>query len=57
MTKRHASPQTSPQTIDLRPVNTHKHYHAHIYFDGRSLGLARDLCQSAKSGETHVPQV
>jgi len=28
-----------------RPVNSHRAYHAHIYFDDKSRGMARDLCQ------------
>ena len=34
------------------PRNTHSHYHAHVYFDERSVGEARALCEqvAAKFG-------
>lgn len=28
-----------------RPVNSHKAYHAHIYFDEKSKAMAKELCQ------------
>ena len=34
-------------TEDKRPVNLHKAYHAHVYFDEGSKLLAKDLCQEA----------
>lgn len=30
-----------------RPVNTHKAYHAHVYFNGDTLGAASTLCGQA----------
>lgn len=30
-----------------RPINIHKAYHAHVYFDESTLALAKDLCQLA----------
>lgn len=30
-----------------RPINIHKAYHAHVYFDADSLSLATSLCQQA----------
>ena len=30
-----------------RPVNVHKGYHAHVYFDGETLEFASSLCQQA----------
>lgn len=30
-----------------RPVNLHKAYHAHVYFDKNTLEQATDLCQTA----------
>ena len=32
-----------------RPVNIHKAYHAHVYFDSETLDFASDLCQQAGS--------
>ena len=29
------------------PRNTHSHYHAHVYFDARSVEQARALCEQA----------
>ena len=29
------------------PRNTHSHYHAHVYFDERSVEQARTLCEQA----------
>jgi len=33
-----------------RPINSHKAYHAHVYFDESTLAFATSLCQRA--GET-----
>lgn len=30
-----------------RPVNSHKAYHAHVYFDAETLAFATALCQQA----------
>ena len=30
-----------------RPENVHEHYHAHVYFDERTVEQARALCQQA----------
>jgi DOPA 4,5-dioxygenase len=30
-----------------RPINVHKAYHAHVYFDQASLAFAEDLCEKA----------
>ncbi|MFT6140487.1 MAG: DOPA 4,5-dioxygenase [Psychromonas sp.] len=30
-----------------RPINIHKYYHAHIYFDPQTLTFATSLCQQA----------
>jgi aromatic ring-cleaving dioxygenase len=30
-----------------RPVNVHKAYHAHVYFDASSVDQARSLCEEA----------
>ena len=30
-----------------RPVNIHKGYHAHVYFDSQTLDFATELCQTA----------
>ena len=38
-----------------RPVNLHKAYHAHVYFDEKSKEIAHPLCQQA--GEKFVLQV
>jgi len=29
------------------PVNIHKHYHAHVYFDSQTLQFAGNLCEQA----------
>lgn len=34
-------------TEPKRPVNSHKAYHAHIYFDERSKQLAKSLCEAS----------
>ncbi|MCJ8300601.1 MAG: 4,5-dioxygenase, partial [Pseudomonadales bacterium] len=28
-------------------MNIHKHYHAHLYFDNKTLQFARNLCEQA----------
>ena len=30
-----------------RPRNVHSHYHAHVYFDQKTVAQARELCQKA----------
>ena len=46
-----------------RPVNIHENYHAHIYFDSKTLHVARNLCQQAgelfdvKIGRVHQKPV
>ena len=30
-----------------RPVNLHKAYHAHVYFDAKTLAFASELCKEA----------
>ena len=30
-----------------RPINSHKAYHAHVYFDQETKAMANSLCQSA----------
>lgn len=30
-----------------RPVNSHKAYHAHVYFDDDTKSLAREVCETA----------
>lgn len=30
-----------------RPINIHKGYHAHVYFDQETLGFASELCKEA----------
>jgi len=30
-----------------RPLNNHEHYHAHVYFDSKSLQFASRLCEQA----------
>lgn len=32
-----------------RPRNLHPRYHAHVYFDARTLAQARDLCRRASA--------
>lgn len=29
------------------PINSHEHYHAHVYFDQETLGFASDRCKTA----------
>ncbi len=29
------------------PINVHKHYHAHLYFDQETIDFATELCQRA----------
>jgi len=41
-------------TTAQRPRNLHSNYHAHVYFDERTVEQARDLCQQA-SGLFAVP--
>ncbi|UYI49972.1 DOPA 4,5-dioxygenase family protein [Vibrio natriegens] len=31
-----------------RPVNSHRAYHAHVYFDHQTLGFATGLCREAE---------
>ena len=31
-----------------RPVNAHQDYHAHVYFDQKTLSFATDLSQQAE---------
>ncbi|NQZ32839.1 MAG: DOPA 4,5-dioxygenase family protein [Oceanospirillaceae bacterium] len=31
-----------------RPVNKHKAYHAHVYFESETLALASDICHQVK---------
>ena len=38
-----------------RPVNRHKAYHAHVYFDESTLALAKQVCLQA--GEIHKVKV
>ncbi|KJZ15079.1 4,5-dioxygenase [Marinomonas sp. S3726] len=38
-----------------RPVNNHKAYHAHVYFDESTLALAKQICQQA--GDIHKVKV
>lgn len=46
-----------------RPVNAHKAYHAHVYFDADTLGFASELCHRAgekfklKVGRVHQKNV
>jgi len=35
------------QDAGMRPVNKHRAYHAHVYFDETSHEFARDLCEQA----------
>ncbi len=50
-------------TSPARPVNTHKHYHAHVYFDSETLEFATELCTTAsekfpvKMGRVHEKPV
>jgi len=30
-----------------RPINSHKAYHAHVYFDSETLAYAKSLCEKA----------
>jgi len=46
-----------------RPINRHKAYHAHVYFDSDTLSLASSICQQAgqlfgvKIGRLHEKRV
>lgn len=46
-----------------RPINIHKHYHAHVYFDSQTLQFANNLCEQAgklfdlKVGRVHQKPV
>jgi aromatic ring-cleaving dioxygenase len=37
------------------PINVHKHYHAHLYFDQETIDFATELCQ--RSGDLFMLQV
>jgi aromatic ring-cleaving dioxygenase len=39
---------TGPQcAMPRQPLNLHRAYHAHVYFDAQSVGQARALCEEA----------
>lgn len=48
---------------ERRPVNRHKAYHAHVYFDAETVSFASDLCREAgekfglKVGRVHQKRV
>lgn len=42
---RPAGAQSGP--MPQRPVNQHRAYHAHVYFDAQSVAQARALCEDA----------
>jgi aromatic ring-cleaving dioxygenase len=40
-------PTPLPAHVARRPVNRHPAYHAHVYFDAKTLPQARALCEEA----------
>ena len=40
------------------PINIHKNYHAHVYFDSKTLSFARNLCEQAgKNFELQIGRI